>query len=326
MRTPFVRPILVLVAIAASACNKNESNGTQSSATSSTTSSTTASAAPSTAPTPAASSSAMDQGPGRGPGHGGIDAMFFRATKDLTLTADQQTKIDALKGGLRDRDTGPQDAMKALRADLASEVRAGKLDPVKLKTDETAIDAAMTTMHDKQAKALDELHGVLDAGQRKAIVDALHARWAAHDKEDAGAGADAGTADWAKKRLDRLVADLGLDAAQQSQVAALIAKQNSPAAMRAMHDAMKTQMDALLTAFQGDTFDASKAVPTSMGAKTAHDMIDRRIALLTQLVPILHADQRDKLATQMEQVRGSRGYGPLEDQEESHEADERPNE
>jgi hypothetical protein len=253
--------------------------------------------------------------------------MLFRATKDLTLTADQQTKVDSLKESLRDRDTGPQDAIKALGADLASEVRAGKMDTAKLKGDETALDAAMTTMHDKQAKVLDGLHGVLDAGQRKTVVDSVRARWAARDKGDAGAaaaaaGADAGAPDWSKKRLDRMTADLALDATQQTQVAALVAKQNSAAAMKAMHDTIKAQMDALLTAFQGDTFDAAKALPTSMGGKTPHDMADRRITFLTQLVAILHPDQRDKLATQMETTRPPRSYGPLEDQEELHDADE----
>ena len=177
----------------------------------------------------------------------------------------------------------------------------------------------MVAMHDKQAKALDGLHAVLDAGQRKVVTDAIRARWATHDK---GGDSDAGTSDWAKKRLDRMAADLGLDATQQPQVAALVAKQNSAAAMKTMHDAMKAQMDTLLTAFAGDTFDASKALPTAMGAKTPHDMIDRRIAFLTQLVALLHPDQRDKLATQMEKGLGPHGYAPLEDQEETHEADE----
>jgi len=320
MQTTIIGSALLIAAVLATpACDKSDSTSTQSNPLPG--SATTAAVAPSTSAIPpaAASSVAEEPGPGRGPGHGGIDGMFFRATKDLALTPDQQTKVDALKQSLRDRDTSPQDAMKALHADLVSEVRAGKMDPTKVKVDETAIDAAMTTMHDKQAKALDGLHGILDAGQRRTVTDAIRARWAAHDK---GGDADAGAADWSKKRVDRMTTDLGLDATQQTQLAALIAKQNSAVAMKAMHDASKAQMDALLTAFAGDTFDASKALPTTMGGKTPHDMIDRHITFLTQLVALLHPDQRDKLATQMEKVPGAHGYAPLEDQEETHEGDD----
>jgi hypothetical protein len=101
---------------------------------------------------------------------------------------------------------------------------------------------------------------------------------------------DAG--DWVAHKLTRMTTDLGLDAGQQKQVAALLAKQPSPAAMR---DDMKKVLSAVLAAFQAGTFDATTALQPTL--KGPHDALDQQIAFTTQLLPVLHADQREKLAT-----------------------------
>jgi hypothetical protein len=248
--------------------------------------------------------------------------MFFLATKDLGLDADTQAKIEALKENLRDRDTAPRDALKTFRMDVASGVRAGKIDATKMKFDEADIDKSMGIMRDKQAKALDGLHAVLDASKRQALADAMRTRWMAHD----AVGESGATADWAKQRTDRMTADLGLDATQQAQVAALVAKQDSAGALKAIHDTTRTQMDRLVKAFVSDTFDATKALPDALGTKTPHDAADRRIALVSGILAILHPDQREKLATLIEKSAVPRSYAPLEDQDETQDTAGKPGE
>ncbi|MGH7283179.1 MAG: hypothetical protein ACRELY_16760, partial [Polyangiaceae bacterium] len=94
---------------------------------------------------------------------GGVDALLFNAAQDLpTLTDDEKTKIDAAEGEMTDNDPAPRDAMKAFSTDLATQIRAGKIDTTKLASDETVMDTAMNAMLDKKAKALTDLHAALD--------------------------------------------------------------------------------------------------------------------------------------------------------------------
>jgi hypothetical protein len=294
--------------IAALACNNSSSGGSPASNASASVVAMVASSAPA----PSATASEKPRGPERGPGHGGVDAVFFNAARDLQLSDVQKSKVAALEGQLRDRETEPRDAMKAFASDLAGQIKAGKIDASKLQPDEAAIDTAMKAMLDKQATALAGLHDALDAGQRKALADAIRAKSAARDAE--AKAHDGGVSDWSARRLERMTNDLGLDAGQQKQVGALLAKQPG---MAAMHDDMNKQMDAILTAFQADAFEASKALQATI--KAPHDAMDRQIAFMGQILPLLHADQRDKLAASSAKGGGRRGPGGMSsDDDEGH--------
>jgi hypothetical protein len=260
--------------------------------------------APSAPPsgTPATAPSAQVAEKPRGPGKGGIDAILFRAARDLTLTDAQKTQIDGLESKLRDRDTGPRDAMKTLLSDLATQVRAGKVDASKLSPDETAIDAATKAMIDKQATALAGLHDAIDAGQRKALADAVTTNTAAREARAKAHEGDGG--DWTARRLDRLTSDLGLDAGQQKLALGFLMKQPSPPALR---EEMSKQMAAVLMAFQTDTFDASKALAPML--KTSHDAVDRQIAFTGQLLGVLKPEQRERFATSTMRPVGKGGPG-----------------
>jgi len=235
-----------------------------------------------------------------GPARGGIDGAFFRVAHELPLSDAQKAKVDDLESQVRDRDTGPRDAMKAFAGDLAAQERAGKIDASKLQPDEAALDAALKVMLDKQATALGGLHDAIDAGQRKALTAAVLATSAAHDADARAREGDGG--DWIANRLQRMTTDLGLDAGQQKQVAALLAKQPSPSAMR---DDTSKQLLAIVTAFQAEAFDASKALQSTL--KGPHDAMDRQIAFATQMLALLKPEQRDKLAAST--MRSARG-GP----------------
>jgi len=289
------RSVLCLISsIAVFACDKGSNSGEPTPPAS------VSVVAPAATSAPAPSATEAEKPRERGPGHGGVDAIFFRAAHDLTLTDAQKAKLAVLEGQLRDRDTDPRDAMKAFSSDLAAQVRAGKIDASKLQTDEAALDTAMSVMLGKQAAALAGLHDALDAGQRKSLADAVRARAAGREAKEH----DGGAGDWSARRLERMTSDLGLDAGQQKQVAALLAKEPGPATM---HDDMKKQMDAILTAFQSDSFDAQKALQPTI--KAPHDTMDREIAFTSQLLSVLHPDQREKLAVSTAKRSGRGGPG-----------------
>jgi Spy/CpxP family protein refolding chaperone len=277
------------------------------------------SAAPLSAPQPSASASAAEKPRQHFARHGGIAASLFRMAHDLPdLSQAQDESLGKIEATLKADDDGIRTAMKSFRGDLVAGVRAGKLDTAKLTGDDGIVDKAIADHQSKEADALDSLHTLLTPVQRPALVANIRAKQADHEAHMTewmqGKGGDGGTVDWTKKRLDKLTADLTLDAGQQKQVAAILAKPTdvpNAAAMQARWADRKTKMDALLTAFAADSFDAKKVDLGMMPGKTAHEPMDHMVAYYTQLLPILHPDQRDKLATSMDKPFGAdrRGAG-----------------
>ena len=245
--------------------------------------------------------------------HGGIASGLFHATNDLPLTDAQKASLDKTEATLKADDDGIRTAMKAFRADLLAGVKAGKIDTAKMTADDAVVDKAIADHQDKEATALNDLHTLLTPEQRTTAVAAVRAKIAERETRMSGwmkdKDGDGGPPDWGKKRLDKLTADLTLDAGQQKQVAAILTKAADPpnaAGMQSRWDDHKKRVDALLTAFAGDPFDAKKADLTVLPGKTAHDPMDHIVALFTQLLPVLHADQRDKLASSMDRPFGAR--------------------
>jgi hypothetical protein len=249
--------------------------------------------------------------------------MLIRAARDLPLADPVKAKLDDIDTQLHANDA-PRTDFKDLQSDVLDGIRAGKLDAAKLATDFAAIDKGAQTRQAKEADALNALHAALDPTQLKALVDAVRAKDAAREAQHAVHDADAGTAaDRVNRRVERLTAQLGLDPTQQKSVTDIVSKLDpmSPATMHAKHDEANKQMDAALTAFAGDTFDATKT-PLVPAGKTPHEGAEKDTAFLTRLLPILTADQRTKLAAQREHTANRRGgpgegWGGDEDRDES---------
>jgi Spy/CpxP family protein refolding chaperone len=248
--------------------------------------------------------------------HGGIAAGLFRAAHDLTLTDEQKDSLDKIEASLKADDDGIRTAMKAFRTDLIAGVKAGKIDSTKMTADDAVVDKAFTDHQTQEAAALDSLHTLLDPTQRAAAVASVRAKNADREKRMTGwmqaKEADGGAPDFSKKRLAKLTTDLTLDAGQQKQVAAILAKQNdppNPTAMQARWDDHKKRTETLLTGFASDTFDAKAADLKILPGKTAHEPTEHMVAFFTALLPVLHPDQRDKLAATMDRPFGA-GGGP----------------
>jgi hypothetical protein len=293
--------------------------GCQESCGGSSTAPIASSAAPLSAPQASASASAAEKPRQRHFGrHGGIAASLFRLAHDLpNLSQAQDESLGKIEAMLKADDDGIRTAMKSFRGDLVAGVRAGKLDTGKLTGDDGIIDKAIADHQSKEAEALDSLHSLLTPVQRPALLANVRAKQADHEAHMndwmQGKGGDGGTVDWSKKRLDKLTTDLTLDAGQQKQVAAILAKPTdvpNAAGMQARWAERKTKVDALLTAFAGDPFDAKKLDLGMMPGKAAHEPMDHMVAYYTQLLPILHPDQRDKLATSMDKPFGADRRGP----------------
>jgi len=126
----------------------------------------------------------------RGAGH---FSLLFAAARALEMKDDQKDKLDAVAKpflGLPD----PKEGARAVQAELAREVKAGKMEPAKLDPLLASLEKGTKQRRDLEQSGLDALYAALDPGQRKAIVAAIRPRIAVHDAEKApppDPGADA---------------------------------------------------------------------------------------------------------------------------------------
>jgi len=293
---------LPLVLPLAAGC-KGESSGGESAPPSSA-SARAAAETPSVSAVASASASAPRRPPMRH--HTGLAGTLLRGAFDLTLTDDQRAALEKLEdlpgdAGAAEAPT-PFAAKRTFQQDLVAGIRATKLDTTKLQADYAVLDKAVSAALAHEAEALDGLHGILNATQRQALVDQVKARRAQHPPPSMTMP-DGGAIDWHKRRLDRYSAELALDDGQKKQVAALIAKEPLTAAsVQARRDASQKRVDALLAEFVKDPFEAKKLDLSMGGGKTPHDNEEMQVTFITGLLPILHPDQREKLAVRTERA------------------------
>jgi Spy/CpxP family protein refolding chaperone len=228
----------------------------------------------------------------------GIAGMLLHAAHDLDLKDAQKATLEKLAEELHG--AGPRKELKELHTSLIAEVKAGKIDTAKLSASYDAIDKAVADRHDKEIEVLNGLYAALDPAQRKALVAAVKAKQAAREahmaeREKKGEG------DWSKRRLEHLTKELDLDAAEQKSVGALLEKGDKPmaAAMATHREEAKKRMDAVLTAFEGEGFDAKKIELAGPGKKL-RERLEHHVQFLSQLLPLLKPEQREKLAASME--------------------------
>jgi Spy/CpxP family protein refolding chaperone len=241
--------------------------------------------------------------------HPGVGVGLFLATNDLALSQAQQTALAPVDVSLRTGDEAVAVATRAYRSSLQAGIKAGKLDTAKLSDTAAAVDKAVGDAKDREASALDSLHSVLDPAQRATAVATARGRQNEHDQRMAAwLAADGGAADWRTKRVEELTTELSLDATQQKQVAAVMAKTHEPpasAAVKTRWDDADKRKTALYNAFEGATFEAKKLDLGPVSDKTAHETLDHLTAFVAQLLPVLHPDQRDKLAAHFDHPLGS---------------------
>ena len=309
----FALAALALSAGTTAACHKSSGDGAGPTASASATESPTASTVSSAAA--ASASAAAFAAKGRMRHHAGIAGALLRGAYELDLDDTQKATLEKAEDELNaDKGTGPASTIKALNTDLVAGIRASKVDTAKLQADYAAIDKAVLEARAKETKAVVALHAALTPAQRQTLADRVRAHQA--QRRPMGAG-DGGTAEIAKMRLTRISMQLGLDAGQQKRVAAILAKAPtaSSAAIPARRDATQKDLDALLDAFTKDPLDVTKRAVEPGGAKSPHEMMQHHAEFTVALLPILHADQREKLAVQTERQGNRPPRGAGEDME-----------
>lgn len=250
----------------------------------------------------------------------GAAGALFRAVDTIELNEEQKATLETIAADMREADRAARDSdaggarngMREAHAALVAGVRAGKIEPAKMAPHYAALEKTAKARQDHEADALNRFHAALDAAQRAAVVGTVRAieekrasRMKIHERPDAGSPT------LAKLRLERYTRELGLDAEQQKKVAAIHPQEDRAANAR---EELKKQTEALLAAFEKESFDARKL---DLGApKSARAPIEEQVKLFGLLLPILKPEQRERLAKNLErtseQVRPHRGMSTSE--------------
>jgi arsenate reductase len=232
-----------------------------------------------------------------------VDAALLFGEANKVASAATKTKIDDIQQVLRTDDAVPSSAVKDLNADVVAGMKAGKIDMAKLEPRFVALDNEREVRRGKEAEAVNALWAALDPAERRTVVAEARAAQAAReralqapkDKENAEESAEQ-QAEWKRHRVERMAKDLGLDSEQQKKVEPIVTKPDDHAAAVAMYAEAKKKTDPLLAAFESDAFDAKKLDAFKAPGKKGRGAVESGIKLMSQIVPILKPDQREKLA------------------------------
>ncbi|HEX8791079.1 MAG TPA: Spy/CpxP family protein refolding chaperone [Polyangiaceae bacterium] len=211
----------------------------------------------------------------------GPEALVADALSKVCLSDDQRGAIEQLGREVKPKAEAVANARHAFVTTLAEQVRADNFDDSALSPKIDDLVKARVDASPVLHKALDDLHGILDAGQRSTFVDAIdsdiqHAR------------------DASKGLLESLAKDLGLSDDQKAHVKDVIDRSKSDIES----DIDRTK--AIFDAFKGDSFAIDKLAPESDVGSRARERAERMVTCAREIAGILTADQRSKLADKIE--------------------------
>lgn len=240
------------------------------------------------------------------------------AALSLSLSDEQKTKLeDVDKPVSAPPDPAAQEAQraasKALQTELTAQVRAGSIDAAKLEPLYDAVEKSSQPRLDLEAQAIAAVHAALTPEQRKAISDDLKTKQAAQQEKlkevrakAAAASADAGRPPRIAPEYARYTRSLELNDEQEKKVLAFGQREGGEESPQTVES--RGHELALYEAFAKDDFDPKKL--DLYNGKAARGPLEAASKVLAQLLPVLTAEQREKLALQLEKGPGAAMEGP----------------
>lgn len=217
----------------------------------------------------------------------GMRGFFAHALDKIDLRADQKAQIASIKKELRAEAAPVRDAKKELAEALASQIESGAIDEAALQPKETKLANAVEATKPDLEAALDKLHSVLDASQRKAFVE--HLRMGGIEKEE-GLG---------HAHMKKIAEELGLTKEQKEAIHEEMKgeMQGRGQGRKGERGATRERMQEIAAAFEGESFDAKQLDVGKDMSAMATKGIDRVVKLAAITVPKLTPEQRTKLAS-----------------------------
>jgi Spy/CpxP family protein refolding chaperone len=230
--------------------------------------------------------------------HGGF-AMFVAMSLDyLGTTPEQSAALTKIQRDMYSEMQPAYDAEKNLLSTIADGVAAGKIDRPRVEIAISQSSAAASRVYDAVAGSLNQLHALLTAPQRIALVDKIDAHFDVWN--DVNAAEEAANRDAHGGHLGKVAKELGMSPDQVEKSRANF--KSSFVTAPASYDRKEGEeyVKAFGIAFEGDSFDArTLAAGGSANAHLATWGATRMARLYEAVTPVLTADQRAKLADEL---------------------------
>jgi Spy/CpxP family protein refolding chaperone len=232
--------------------------------------------------------------------HGGVTRLILESVETLGGTPEQHDKIEKIRADLQAR-LAPVNAanqnLLGVLADVLADGIASPEEQAKVDAAVAQIATAAVAAHGASADALNQLHGVLDAAQRSALIDKVQAHWqvwreanSADDKDNNG------LADAEERRVTHLTKVLGLTPDQVQKMTAALKTGMASASNKLDPSVVDAHLKAFGEAFVKDTFDAKSLSGDSANSGLAASGASRMARFYVVVAPTLTADQRTKLS------------------------------
>lgn len=176
---------------------------------------------------------------------------LFRQIEGLDLTGDQRDDLREIEGNLAADLSAHREVLRQVAETLARGLETGALDPQEAARSQAAMKEAAGDVKAAVTTAMNEVHDVLDADQREALVQQLKERRLDARGPEGAEGRRPG--------LGKLAEKLGLDREQEQAIRDEVRDYVEEAfpERKARREAWEAKMQALSDAFVSDDFDAA---------------------------------------------------------------------
>jgi Spy/CpxP family protein refolding chaperone len=227
----------------------------------------------------------------------GPQRLIADALSKVCLSDQQRVAVEQLGKEVRGKEDVVSEARHAFVKALAEQERLDHVDAGALKPEIDALVKAREEASPVLRKALEDLHKILDPGQRAAFVDALEGDM--KQFKDASAG-------W----FGSMAQELGLTDGQKERIKNYIT--HAPAHNEMDRETAKAEFDA----FKGDQFSIEKISPESAVGPQTRARAEKMVTLAKEIADVLTPQQRAELADKIESKgtgeapgTGTPGYG-----------------
>jgi Spy/CpxP family protein refolding chaperone len=228
--------------------------------------------------------------------HGGVTLFIAMSLDTLGVSPEQHAAVEAIRIGLLAKMEPARVAEQKLMTVLADGLEAGTLDTATVDATVVRLTTAAAAVHDASADAINQLHDVLTAPQRGAIVDKVEAHWAVWRDANADETLQAKPA---AGHLTALAADLDLTADQVDKVRSSLAEAMK-GVPRLDPQEIATHLRAFADAFRGETFDGHAwAAASGANARLAGWGAMHMARFVEAVSPVLTPDQRAAFARRL---------------------------
>lgn len=223
------------------------------------------------------------RGAARSEAHG-FTQLVDQALAKANLNEQQAQELSQLGQAIDAQEAAVHDAKRGLMLALAQQMEQGQINRQGLENEVKQLADARQSAGPAMKAALDRIHQVLNPEQRKAFADALESAI----QQRAQAVSQGG---W----LNQWSQELGLNDQQKSQVQQILNQ------LRPTMEHHQQQMQRVLSAFRGQSFNIDQIVPQREATQEAREGAERIVGIAQQIAQVLTPQQRQLAAKKIVQ-------------------------